>query len=645
MFRKITYLVFAMIAAPTAFAQNPCGGSTAAQGYRSTSIENSFSSVLLAPFPQLVFGVGTDNATSVLPFPSGFQFSYYGSPRAAAWVNSNGWVSFSEPGTDTGDNVHIDDAAGPNDAVFVWHDDLILSNTLAFVLYEFDPTPNAELLKIEWFNVSNQLTPSIGKGAFTFQCILFASTHATKPNVVEFHYDRTTSPPQMDPCESDNPSTYATTATVGCEGPISGTGFPAGASDPTDRGAANATFPGSDLRFDFDTFNTTGGAAAVDIQVSAGFCHRDKNPDTQFINSPCTKFSCYDDDNSSKIMGVQVPLPWKFSMFGRATKSFNMNYNGFIALGEGASFANFSNTVLPDPGSPNLTISGFWDDLEGANGSEMQYRTIGAPGCRVFSVEWHGASDAAGAKGDCVPGNANMTISIRMFESGAGDFFYGDPLCPFNTIIPGHGDDRIEISYDSDAFINGNFSGTIGIENHNGSFGKEVLSGNQIPGPDPNARYVVKTCDIGTVRYYGDASTNVIGGCLPEFQTNGVAPVVGNTFGVRMVKSTPGYFTALLVDEDIAPSGQGIPCPCGGIPTEFGTFFVNIFSPTLSSYPAPNTTNGGLCEGSSQLDFVLPNNPNLIGSRIYAQWIALQIDGQGHILAELTEGAKIVIGS
>lgn len=45
--------------------------------------------------------VGDDVLSAGITFPSGFTFSYYGTPRAAFRINTNGWIDFNVSGTPT----------------------------------------------------------------------------------------------------------------------------------------------------------------------------------------------------------------------------------------------------------------------------------------------------------------------------------------------------------------------------------------------------------------------------------------------------------------------------------------------------------------------------------------------------------------
>lgn len=637
--------VLAFSAAAT--GQDLCPPGIPVSGYVSRSIPGSFASITGNPGVVNLFGTGTNDATATVLFPSGFTFSYAGVVRDRVHVCSNGWAAFASTTSTTGANVHIDDAAEPNETAFVWHDDLVLTALNSSVDYQVITTAGAGSMTIQWSNVGNFVTgsPLTGKGSFTFQMVLFASNHATKANQIEFRYDRTTAPPVMDFCETLNPSTYATTATVGCEGEPDVFGVLRGGTDPTDRGAANARFPLSDLRMQFQ--NYIGYTPAVQVIESEfnDFCHRDKNKDTIFITGGCVDL-CFDEFVSSQTMGSQIDIPWKFNLFGRPTKSFVMNYNGYLALGEGTSNFNPNNDVITNTAGPNGLIAPFWDDHEAGKKSEMQYRIIGRPGCRVVSVEWHEPHPHAGTVGDCISSEEGfITMNAKIFEAGAGDISSTTPPCPYDLVLPGNGDDKIELTYDSLESSPGGFSATIGVENYNGTFGAAAIPGNNIPQPNMNSKYTFVQSNCGTIRYYGDGSANFSGACIPEFQTNGVAPIIGNTAGMRVVGASTVFRSALLVDFNPAPTGQGIPCPCGGFDSPFGRFFIDINSSNLAVFPAGLTTAGGACEGSAQVDVPIPVNPMLVGQAAFAQWIVFKPVSPTILNVELTEGAKIVFGS
>lgn len=646
--RIASLLLFPALLASSAWSQTaaPCAaGSSTVAGYRSNPLPNSFSSILGLPGTVPVFGVGADDQIASVVFPGGFSFQFYGSARSLIVVGSNGYVTFDTSAAPTGRNEHIDHPAGPEEAIFVWHDDLVLTEAGAEVAARFDMTSGAESLTLEWYRVSNAVAPATGLGSMGFQVILYASTHATKANRIELRYDRSASPPVMAGCSTDNPSVFSTSATVGVEGLHSSTTAAQLGHDPTERGAANQQFPPADLALIATTFSQPSTGLSVE-KLPGLFCHRDEHPDTVFLPANCGDV-CYGDTPSSKLTGEPIAIPWKFNLMGRHVRSFVMNSNGFLQLGAGTADGYPNNAGLPSAAAPNAVVAPFWDDLEGNRKSEMQYRVVGLPGCRVISAEWHQAHDSVAPEEDCATGGGAVSMQAKLFEAGAGTPVASGGSkkpCPFDDVLLGNGDDRIEFTYDAGIFVFGNFSATIGVESTTGGVGLEGEPGSSLTAPDLDKLYRFRQCDFGTVRYYGDGSTNIPGGCIPEMQTNGVPPVIGNPFGLRVVHASPGFAAALLIDSQPAPAGQSIPCPCGGIPTAFGTFWVDLFgSAQVAAFNAGAVAGSAACSGSASIDFVLPNLGSLVGVTVFAQWFNFQVQG-ANLLVELSEGAKITVG-
>ena len=87
--------------------------------------------------------------------------------------------------------------------------------------------------------------------------------------------------------------------------------------------------------------------------------------------------------------------------------------NGFITVLPGQDDGCCSGDPFPSPADPNGTIGGFWRDLDpssGAPGSGIFYQTIGAPGSRVFIVEYKDVPNC------CENPSPDQTFEIKIFE-------------------------------------------------------------------------------------------------------------------------------------------------------------------------------------------------------------------------------------
>lgn len=626
-----------LAAAPVAAAQDACGGSSLVTSYRVLPGAD-FADITGLPGSVTLLGPGADDATAAVAFPSGFAFSFYGTPRTGLTACSNGWLSFEAAPAAFADNAHPGDAAGPNEAICAWFDDLVLLDPQAAVSWRADLP--AQTLTVQWSRVSTcaSKAPLAGEGDFSFQAVLFGSAHPTRANEIELRHDHlgsTLAP--IAACGSPLAGTAAVSATVGVEGPA----LAAGALDPTDRGAANEVFPPHGLRLLPHDQRATGFTGVVDVEFPPVFCHRETSEDVVFLpEEPCAT-PCYGDESSSSLLGGFIPLPWKFGFFGRHVASASMTAGGYVALGEGFAQGDLPDGPLGDPGLPNAVLAGWGDALEGTVGSEYQYRVVGEPGCRVMAFEWHDWSDELPPAGDCGIGGGAVTIQVKLYEAGAGELVATSGGCPIDAVLPGTGDDSVAFELELES--PGPFSATVGMESHDGQAG--ITVGSNLAAPLlPDARFLADPCDLGTVRFYGDGNTNDAFGNVPELLTNGVQPLHGNLFGLRMEGCSPGYDTLLYLDLSPLLPGTGIPCPCGGYQGGLGTFWVTPGGPltlVLALGPADASASG---KGSKAIDLLLPNDPLLAGATFFAQMIATTKPAGQKRKVELTEGAKITIG-
>jgi hypothetical protein len=628
----------------------PCPSGSSVLSYRWEPIPPGFSSIQALPGTATLFASPTDDASVLVPFPAGFAFSYFGVAKTEVRVCSNGFASFTSAST-TALNRHPGDGEVPNDAIFPWHDDLVLVNPTSAVDVRFDLAPGAERATIEWRNVGNFVStgPLTGTGSFTFQCVLYASTHAALPGVIDFRYDRTGAPPVMMPCQAAagaGASTYATSATVGCED---------AAPDPStlgvdaiERGASNEYFPECDLRLRPTSFTRAVSASTSSLVPQEPFCHIEGLPGTVTVPAPPPLCGgpCFDDESSAQTSGLLLPFPaaapprytWRSNSH---TCRSSQNPNGFLTFGPGSFLPNFANSI-PSPSEPDLFVAPFWDDLEGNPSSQMVYRVDGTPGCRVFTYEWHDFGAFSFPGGDCATAGGSISMQVKIFEGSAGIQPAG---CPPLPPVPGVGNDRIEFHYDHAGFVPGPFSASIGGETSNGSLSFSCVPGNSIAAPPAGMKCVIAPCDFGSLTDYGDPTTNAVSPsplCFPRIKTNGVPPIQGNLFGLRVVGGSPSGLAYLLLEAGGAIPGLKTPVFCGGIPVfPPATLWVPL-PPTLIVSPGL-TTPGGPCGGGAFLDLPIPPAAGLGGAVLFAQWGVVSFGGFG-LRVELTEGTKIVIG-
>jgi hypothetical protein len=671
--------IAAGIASVDAGAQNtPCPPSVPEQSYRSVPVRNSFLSIVGDPDTvNVVFPEPDDATVTVGVFPlmsaggdpfAGFQF--FGAPRTGFRVSTNGFVQFNLAASSaSATNKHPGDAANQDDCVMPWHDDLILFNPTSRVdtnVGFYGP----ETLVVQWTDVANWYPVNgnvdAGVGSFTFQAVLYSSSHATLPNAIEFRYDRTTAPPVMNPCQgvsadplnptvyTYNGSTAATSATIGVESESDFSSTNVGV-EPTDRGAANQVFPACDLRLLPASFNGGHAAHAVTMNLvpQEPYCSIVGIPGTVAVGPPCQAgYTCYEVGEAVTMDGVPIPLPWKVSLFGRAFTTANMSDNGFMNLGAGAGLYIANGTVIfPSTAEPEAAFAPFWDGLEGAApGGGMFWRVDGLPGCRVMTFEWKNFGGSVPASpvgpGDCMA-DGNASFQVKLYEGGATS-----PHCAPGFPPVGLGDDLVEFHYDHASFVPSatGFTASIGMDNYKGTVGVSTSltpneSGFPFLGPTP-AKLVFDVCDCGTVRYFGDPSA-LNSSCLPEIRTNAVPPLIGNLFGLQIVGGSAGGVGLFAISFGAPLPPTPLNVPCGGLVLGPLTVWVNLTAstfidcgPTLGALPP---TPASPCEGCCNLEFAIPNDPFLLCQPVFAQGVVVGIGGGG-VFVELTEGARVTIG-
>jgi hypothetical protein len=620
----------------------PCPAATpAVVSYTCVPTGSLFSSIVGLAGTVLVPFTTADDEVLALPFPPGFTFASYGVAQTTISISINGNAHFGTFGSPDYVNRHVGDNAIPNGGIFPWFDDLHLGGATGasgpgFVYARFDLAPGAESLTIEWNTVRNY--PATSTSTFTFQTVLFASTHGTLPNVIDFRYNRA-SQPGLTVCQG------APSATVGLEPNLTAPSVPLGAIDCSGREAANETFPRCDLRMTPRQRAEANASVSMTVVAQPAFCSIIGMTGTQAAGTACAGTTCYDDENTSDMAGTAIQLPWKVNFAGRHFKSVNMNSNGLLGLGQGETFFNFTNGTLPAGGTePDLVLAPFWDDLESTlPGAGMFWRLDGSPGCRVATFEWSNMGRWITPGGDCQAISGSLvSFQVRIYEGSAGTLFMLTGQCPYDFVLPGVGNDRIEFWYDHVNFQPSAYTATIGWEDATGAAGgvlpgSPTLSALPLNATGAPGMVVLATCDTGQVRYYGDPSNSGAPGLLlPEIRTNCVAPIVGNPFGLTLHGSSPSSIALMLVDLGPPLPGTKTPVPCGGIPTPFGIANVNIFSAALFNFFVGFTGPG---VGCATFPLTIPANPALIGLTLYAQWGVLAGTG-----TEVTEGVKVVIG-
>ncbi len=105
---------------------------------------------------QVVAGLTGDDTVASVALPGGFTFPFYGTNYSGSvWVDTNGVLSFVDPGRSYSDDRPIPDPTAPNAAIHAFHDDLIVDASSSVRTR----TIGSDFL-VEWNNVTIYGQPS-----------------------------------------------------------------------------------------------------------------------------------------------------------------------------------------------------------------------------------------------------------------------------------------------------------------------------------------------------------------------------------------------------------------------------------------------------------------------------------------------------
>lgn len=128
------------------------------------------------------------------------------------------------------------------------------------------------------------------------------------------------------------------------------------------------------------------------------------------------------------------PIGFTFTYDGTTYARFGVNTNGYIGLGNLATFTMSSNGYYGDMSSTGdgLLIGACVNDLQGQTGSILQYLTSGSSPNRTLTVQWSGYR-LFGASGE----NMNFQIILHetsnVIELSYGNFVYGTGQSSWET--------------------------------------------------------------------------------------------------------------------------------------------------------------------------------------------------------------------
>jgi hypothetical protein len=146
--------------------------------------------------------------------------------------------------------------------------------------------------------------------------------------------------------------------------------------------------------------------------------------------------------------GIVVPLGFAFDFFGVTQNSIAVCSNGYLTFG--GTLTDFTETSIPDTGTPNDLICPLWNDFSPNISGTVSHSTTGPVGNQVFIAQWTDVPQF-----QTVDTN---TFQALLFEADNHiEFRYGT----LGAQVPD---------------ING-FTGIVGIEDASGSNGLQVTTG------------------------------------------------------------------------------------------------------------------------------------------------------------------------
>ncbi|MEU8387339.1 carboxypeptidase regulatory-like domain-containing protein [Micromonospora sp. NPDC048843] len=368
---------------------------------------------------------GDDAITSVnLPF----TFPFYGHTYRSAWVDTNGVISFTDPGgSRPGDGKSLPGTAMPDGLVAPFWDDLLVDSASSV-----NSTSTTSSFVIEWRNVLRKgttserlsfeavLTPD-GKVTFNYSGLDNDNERGAKavvgieaPNGADgltYAASEAVLVPGrtvtfVTPAEMDIPSTFSLSGKV-----LSMTGAAVSGAkvtlDPLGLTATSAT--DGTYRFDgltADTYTVYSAQNQNCPQVAQAIVALTANTvrdlqralDYGGMGYACAQVTGTFTAANNVVAALtgddattSVAFPFSFPFHGQTYTSATVSTNGFLTFGSALGTDTWANPTMPTLAAPNAVVAPFWDDLEIDSSASVRTDTIGTAPNRKFVVEWRNA--------------------------------------------------------------------------------------------------------------------------------------------------------------------------------------------------------------------------------------------------------------
>ncbi|PWR11162.1 hypothetical protein DKT68_06760 [Micromonospora acroterricola] len=442
-----------------------------------------------------VLALTGDDAVATVQLP--FAFPFYGGAYRSAWVDTNGVLSFTDPGGShpyTGGG-QLPASADPNAVVAPFWDDLVVDAS-ASVRTATTGTGADQRFVVEWRNVHRK-----GNTAerLSFEAIL------APDGTVTTNYD-----------QLDNAAEKGDNAIVGIEAAAGEDGLSYSIGDPVLANTRAITFVRPDVAGGLEIHNlsgvltdaagtpvvgatvaldpsglsaTTGAGGAysftglvadsytvaVQLPGRCGATARSQvelfadtvrnlqlGPNYGGLGYACaTGASGYVEASTVLALtgddtATSVTMPFPVQFHGQAYTTGRVHSNGLVSFGSASGEPDtWANPTMPTAAAPNAVVAPFWDDFEVDASASVRTQALGTAPNRSYVIEWRNVGFR--------PTNAErLTFEVIFHEDGRIAFHYGAMSTP---IQQGAG-------------------ATVGLENASGSvaalysFQEAVLTGN-----------------------------------------------------------------------------------------------------------------------------------------------------------------------
>ncbi|NUT34679.1 MAG: PKD domain-containing protein [Hamadaea sp.] len=409
-----------------------------------------------------------DDAFQAVTLPFGMPF--YGSTSTTAWVDTNGVLTFTNPGTSAWNQGAIPSTGGtaaPNNALYPFWDDLIVDGSSGIYTSSSGLAPNRQFT-VEWRNVrfyedsSSRVsfkivlhengtvvygytdigTSSVEKGSSaTIGIENSAGTVALQYslNTAKLVNNRTITftPPGVTPAPPP-PANGSVTGTVTNAGtPVAGAAVSVVGTSFTATTAANGTYtignvpPGaytvtataadsrcSGLAGSAPATVTSNATATANIAlVASGAGHGYTCAEGAFTFVQASTALTLTGDDAFQA----VTLPFAMPFYGGSYSTAYVDTNGVVSFAapDGAAWGFGSIPSTSAPHTPNLAIYPFWDDLIADGQSSIRTQTIGSAPNRQFVIEWRNMRSFAST-------TERVSFAVILNENGTFTLAYTD---------------------------------------------------------------------------------------------------------------------------------------------------------------------------------------------------------------------------